>query len=705
MAVATESKATAAEGLLRRLSVAVKAVSLYPPPHPVADRAIAEFHARLMIFAEAHGPFVVRVGKKALTVDGVVFGEGSHQALAFALYTRRVATFAIMPMTNIEELAAFICAVGRDRKSLDAAGGVAHLLWEASVEHIQVVEVSVKSESPTAGGTVPLAANEMTRLDVGRRLSPQERERVLDVLRAGPQEAGQLLDNLSTPVVEDARLEAQVDRVYRTLQHLDRLILDQPTEEQPELAARLVEATLQLAEPVRATLDKTLLVRAPEDVTADLIVGYFSVERLAHAVINAVTQDAAAEQIAALLIGARVHREKARAVLSILDERLRPAGAEPEWLVRAVWPLLQTGPPKPEPGVILDGDLDYAQMAISDQEIASRLEEVRAVDDDTITREVIRTLADVLLADDERQELLDAAGLLETQIPWLLDRDEFGLLADVLKAARTLSISSSEAQREVAARLKQAVAADRVIERFVTRLWDGRGTPLAQEIQTCLALAGDALIAPLVRILGQEAEAGRRLMLCDLLVAIGRPHVEVLARSLGDPRAELVSSVVTVLGRLANPEAVPHLARVRRHAEYTVRRDVTDALARIGTDDAQALLARCLDDPDPRIRVRALGALNATGVREAAAFIQQVLGPPDWLNRQFEVRHAALCAVERFGDLTLLPAVRRIARRRLCLGQRARELRRLAHLAEAAIRVRHPRLPAAVSGGGRTGRA
>jgi hypothetical protein len=702
MAVATESKTAAAEGLLRRLSVAVKAVSLYPPPHPVADRAIAEFHARLMIFAESHGPFVVRVSKKALTVDGTVFGEGSHQALAFALYTRRVATFAIMPMTGIEELAAFVCAVGRDRKSLDAAGGVSHLLWEAGVEHVQVVEVSVRSESPAAGGGVPLDVSEMARLDIGRRLSPQERERVLDVLRAGPQEAGQLLENLSAPPVEDARPEAQADRVYRTLQHLDRLILDQPAEEQAELTARLAGATLQLAEPVRATLDTTLLVRAPEDVTADLIVGHFSIERLAHAVINAVTQDKAAEQIAALLAGARVHQEKARAVLSILDERLRPAGAEPQWLVRAVWPMLQTGPPQPAPGIILDGDLDYEQMAVSDQELASRLEEIRDADDAAVTREVIRTLADVLLADDERQELLDAAGFLEAHVPWLLDRDEFGVLADVLRALRTLSASPAEAQREVAARLKQAVAADRVVERLVTRLWAGRGTPLEQEIQTCLALAGDALIGPLVGILGQEAEAGKRLMLCDLLVAIGRPHVEALARSLGDPRAELVSSIVNVLGRLANPEAVPHLARVRRHSDYTVRRDVTDALARIGTDDAQTVLARCLDDPDPRIRVRTLGALNTTGVREAAAFIQQVLGPNDWLGRQFEVRHAALAAAERFGDLALLPVVHRTARRRLCIGGRAREIRRLGGLAEAAIRVRHPRLPVPVSGGGRT---
>jgi hypothetical protein len=689
MALITESRTTAVEGLLRRLSVAVKAVALYPPPHPVTDRAIAEFHARLMHFAEAYGPFTVRVTKRTLTVDGTVYSEGVHQALAFALYTRRVATFAIMPSVGLEELAAFVTAIGRDRKDLDASGGVAHLLWQSGIEHIQVVEVSVKSDTPAAGADLLPRAAAPVGIDIGRRLSPLERERVIEILRATPEEGGTLIETLSPAARADVQPDEQAEQVYQTLQHLDRLILDQPAEEQEELSARLADASYHLAEPVRTALDRKLLTRVGEDVTADLLVGHFSSERLAHAVINTVAREKIAEQVAALLLRAHIDRDKARAVLAILDERLRPAGEQPQWLVRAVWPLVQASKPQPEPGLVLDGEIDDEQLMVGDEELASRLAELKAADDARVTCDVIRTLVDVLLADDERQELTDAAGFLETQLPWLIDNQEFGVLAEVLRGVRALAASPADAQREIAARLTQAVATDHVVDKLIMLLWDGRGTPLEEQVGSCLDLMAHAVVGPLVRRLGEEPLAGRRLMLCDLLTAIGRPHVDEIARALTDTRADLVASIVSVLGRLAQPDVVQHLGRVRRHPEYAVRREVVDALAHIGTDEAQTLLVRALDDTDGRIRVRVLGSLNAKGVRDATPVLQRLLAPRDWFNRQFEARQAALAAAERFGDARLLPVVTRLARRRLCLGAQGRELRRLAEAAEAAIRARH----------------
>lgn len=703
MVLATEAKSGAAEGLLRRLGVAIKAVSLYPPPHPVTDRAIAELHARLLVYAEAHGPFVVRVGKKALTVDGTAFEDGSHQTLAFAFYTRRLATVAIMPAVGIEELAAFVSIVGRDRRAIEASGGVVHLLWQAGVENIQAVEVSVKSEALTPGGEPPSGGGPMPVLDIGGRLSPLERERVIETLRAGPEEAGKLLESLSAASAEGGGPQAQAERVYHSLRHLDRLIMDQPVEEQPELAALLADASMHLDEAVRVELDRTLLARVAEDVTADLLVGHFSTERLARAVLSSVAQDKVSEQVATLLIGAHVSREKAQAVLAILDERLRPAGEKPEWLIKSVWPLIQASQPGPDKGFAPEVEVDEQPPGISDAELAVGLEELRAADDASISREVVRTLVDVLLAEDDSPELAETAALLEEQIAWLLERHEFVLLGDVLRGIQALAASSSESQRAIASRIRQAITTDATVEKFVTLLWEGRGTPLEQDILGCLGLAGEALIGPLVRVLGNEPLAGRRLMICDVLAAIGRPHVDVIARSLSDPRPDIVGYVVAVLGRLAHPGVVPHLARVRRHAEYGVRREIIDALARIGTEDAQSLLVQYLDDPDPRIRVRAIGAMNAEGVRRAARRLEQVLRQPDWFNRRFEVRQAALAAAERFGDPGMLPVVRRLARRRLCLGSREREIRTRARVAEDAIRARHAEPSPGLPGSGHAG--
>jgi HEAT repeat protein len=391
-----------------------------------------------------------------------------------------------------------------------------------------------------------------------------------------------------------------------------------------------------------------------------------------------------------LLIGAHISREKAQAVLAILDERLRPAGEKPEWLIKSVWPILQANRYGPDRGFVSGDDVDEQPRGISDEELAVGLEELRAADEAGITRDVIRTFVDVLLTEDDSPELVETASLLEEQMLGLVDRGEFALLGDVLRGMQALAASPSANQREIAARIRGAITTESVLERLLSLLWDNRGTPLGEEILRCLGLAGEAPIAPLVRRLGSEPLVGRRLMICDVLAAIGGPHIDALARHLSDPRSEMVAHLVAVLGRLAQPGAVVHLARVSRHPDYSVRREITDALARIGTADAQSLLVKYLDDPDPRIRVRALGAMNAEGVGRASPHLVQVLQHRDWFNRKFEIRRAALEAAQRFGDRRLLPAVHRLAAQRLCLGQRGREIRALARAAEAAILARQP---------------
>jgi hypothetical protein len=605
-------------------------------------------------------------------------------------------------MVGVEEMAAFISAIGRDRKSLDAAGGVSHLLWQAGVEHVQVVEVSVKSESPTAAAGPRLIADDQPVITLSDWISPQERERVIEILRAGPEEGGKLLENLSATPGTDGAADSQVEGVYQTLRHLDRLILNEPVEDQAELAALLAEASTRLPDPIRTSLDRTLLARVGEDVTADLLVGHFSPERLAQAMLSVVAQDKIVEQVATLLVNARISREKAGAVLSILDERLRPAGEKPQWLARAVWPLLQASRPHPDVGLVWDGDLAEQQLTVGDAAIAARRAEVQT-DDPGITREVVRTLVDVLLAEDDRRELADTANLLETHLAWILEHDDFTLLAQVFRGLRALAVSPTESQREVAARIRQAASPDRIAARFLTLLWDHRGTAQEQEIYLCFDLAAEMLIGPLVRTLEQEPQAGKRLMICDVLVAIGRPHLDEIARSLTDQHGELVGNIASVLGRLAVPEAVPHLARVRRHPEYRVRCEVCDALSRIGTTEAQVLLAYYLDDSDTRIRVRALGALNAVGVEHATSRLTQVLRARDWLNRRFEIRQAALSAAERFGDHRLLPAAQALARQWVCFGARGREIRRLAGVAETAIRARHAATAAMPAARGQVG--
>src|SRR3989304_1939869 len=131
MGLGMEPKARAAERLLRRFGVAVKTFALYPPPHSVTDRAIADLLNEVHQYTGAFGPFAVRIAKHALWVDTIKFEGGANGNLAFFLYSRKFSHLKIIPGVSDQELTSFLSIVGKDRAALEAEGGIEHLLWQA----------------------------------------------------------------------------------------------------------------------------------------------------------------------------------------------------------------------------------------------------------------------------------------------------------------------------------------------------------------------------------------------------------------------------------------------------------------------------------------------------------------------------------------------------------------------------------------------
>ena len=141
-----EAKTQATDRLLRAMVAAVKTVALYPGPHPVTQQAVAGLMALLHPYMEAYGPFGLRVGKYAVSIDGTPFRDGSHSNLAMHLYTRGVAQIKIMAAVSEQGLMGFVSIIGMDRRSLDEAGGIRHLMRQSSVGNIQVAEMALESD-------------------------------------------------------------------------------------------------------------------------------------------------------------------------------------------------------------------------------------------------------------------------------------------------------------------------------------------------------------------------------------------------------------------------------------------------------------------------------------------------------------------------------------------------------------------------------
>lgn len=688
-----EPKAQAAERLLRGLGVAVKTFALYPLPHPVTSRAIESLLASLHRYTEAYGPFAARVGKYAITVDGTPFKDGPHANLALYLFTRKIAQFKILPAASDQALGAFVAAVARDRASLEAEGGVRHLLRRAGVGNIQVTELVLEQEEEEAE---PLDLSGIFEMLGRGRASPRERERVIEILRGGPEQAQMLLESIYAlaggspegPIEDD-----QVEQVYQAMRNLDRLVLDEPFEDQPQLYANLAGAQVAMREPLRSALIRTLMRRDSGSGAVRMLGGALSVEQVAHLVEGSVSGRNVAQQVTTFLRALCADRQKARAVLTILDARLRPPDRMPNWLTDAVWPHLQPEARR-EPEIPWEFDLgtDQAPPAAADPDLG--LGDARMGDEAAAKRAVLLTLVDVLrhMSDERaRREINDIADALAGSLGWLVDQQEYALLGRVLAGVRDIATSEGGVRRAAAAGLLKKTAEGAVVEGLLAALWAARGTVTEREIRASLEPLTDHLVSPLVHALAGEERGGARAMLCDLIIDLYGDRIDDLAVFVSDSRWYLVRNIANILGRLRSPQAVAHLNRLVTHPDYRVRRETLNALEAIGTPDAHAALGSFLDDPDERLRLRAIQSMDTWEAWRALPRLLAILEQRGPFVRQFELKRAALDVLARLGARQSLPAVKKICSMWYLWGKTGRELRRVAAQTAASIEGMVPR--------------
>jgi HEAT repeat protein/PBS lyase HEAT-like repeat-containing protein len=681
-----EPKAQAAARVLRHLGLAIKTSALYPASYPGKARTVEALLGGLRAYTEAYGPFSVRIGKQTLSVDGLPIDGWTYSNLAHFLYTRRLQQVTIMPTASQSQIAGFVSVVCMERSALESAGGAERLLRDAGILDIQVRELVLRVEEEVE--ILDLSAF-FSLLGQGR-LSPTERDQVIDILRSGSDQVAKFLQNvysLAGEVLHGIGEEGQVQQVYQAIRSLDRIILDEPPDQQQALYEHLAGAPLLLGEPVGRSVIRALFGGTKEDVAAQIIVNQLSSDQLAKMILIAAGEGVTADHIAGIMRGLPLEREKAKGVLSVLDQRLpRPGGdggggSLTEALLSRLHFPSPAGAQEPPAPV----EFDVEQIVIPPEDLARYRRDAQAVDEAGAIREALKTLLDLLNNEVEQKELLDVADTLAGYLHELFGQGEYVVLRESLEALKGMASTAPAARAEVIEGLLEGVADGPFLDQVLAALWEARDTPAAQEIQACVRALGEQLIAPLLRMLDVEQRVRMRELLVDLLARLGPEHIDALGAFVSDNRWYLVRNIADVLGRMRSPRAIPYLARLVRHPDPRVRTETVTALANIGTEAAQVQICAFLDDPEPPVRLKALSSLDAQGMRVAMPALLALLEAPDLFSRRFVLRRAAIETLARMGVREALPTLKKLARAPFVLGRRRRELRRLARMAAAII--------------------
>lgn len=153
-----------------------------------------------------------------------------------------------------------------------------------------------------------------------------------------------------------------------------------------------------------------------------------------------------------------------------------------------------------------------------------------------------------------------------------------------------------------------------LLEEVATRVESAKRVDLAQAV--------DALIE-LMRV---EDPAISRLHAVDILGAIGRRDLDLVARRVSGPEWFITRNIVIVLAKTRNPEAYDVVLSVADHEDSRVRVEVVRAVAVLDFDRSIPFLVEGMADPAQLVRDAAFTQARAhPGPTVAAELAQAIL--------------------------------------------------------------------------------
>ena len=620
------------------------------PPSPVTDRAIGEVLAGLHTYIETNGPFTVRVSRRSFQVNEATFKDATSASLALHLYARKVIGFAVLPGVTAQEITTFLTIVRQDRVSLEASGGIAGGMRRAGVQTIRVMEIVL------AVGAAPQDESWGALWDLlgdGQELTAENHQFVVDILRSGPGAIGGLFEQLRTMLgnaADDQHLDWS-QTLYDVVKNLDRIIATQSSEDREQFYSHLAAAILLLEDPVRMPLQRTLTAPGSNDAMARVLLDHLSEQRLVGIVPRNSLESSGGEGPSDLMA---------------LDPEMQILHAQ-------------------QAHTAVAGSISLPMHTPDELPEGIRVE-IEGTDETSVAREVIGTLVDLFRDQADESEIVGTIRSLDEYLPWLVGQEDFSLLRVVLQGLRDGAAKTPAHERAVAD-LTDGVAKTRLLNTIVETLWNGRGTPVEEELRLCLSLLGSRIVAPLMMILGAELRAGTRRMLCDIIVTLARDRIDDVGLFATDGRWYLARNVAYILGRLGDPRGMGHIARLASHRDHRVRSEAVAALASIGGQEADALLAKLLNDVDGRIRLKAVLSMSDTAVLLSLPKLLHLLARLDPMQLTFALKQEIIAALARSRAKDAIPALVRFSQHRLAFGRRHRTLRRLAGEAVATIQA------------------
>lgn len=280
-------------------------------------------------------------------------------------------------------------------------------------------------------------------------------------------------------------------------------------------------------------------------------------------------------------------------------------------------------------------------------------------------------LLDILAAENEASAFSETCALIDADYDRHISSANFVSARSIVERLAALEATPGSRPADCATLLKDLhlrTTSKARIEQLCAAINAHLDSDLGACRRLLAGLPGD-IVPHLLEALAILEKYQARMMICDILVDLGRERVEAIDEGLLDERWFVARNVAMMLGSIGGAHACACLEKATKHAHEAVRKEAVKALIRIEGPESSTALRAVLSDTSRELRLRALEVLSGRRDDVAGLLVENKIADDGFLRADAEEQRLWLCALARIRADASLPSFRGLIDRWIFFGR------------------------------------
>jgi HEAT repeat protein len=178
-----------------------------------------------------------------------------------------------------------------------------------------------------------------------------------------------------------------------------------------------------------------------------------------------------------------------------------------------------------------------------------------------------------------------------------------------------------------------------------------------------LKMFPETVVPHLIDALGLLKHFSGRRAVCKALGILAVDKIELLGKSVDDPRWYVVRNIVMILGQIGNPRALDYFRKAIKHPDLRVRKETLASITKIEGESGHEILIMALSDESEKLQLMAARELIKQKALKAYAAVENIIKSKNFINRSDDLIKSFLETIALLGGARGFALLKKMAAR------------------------------------------